>query len=317
LPEAARLNWNFLNSVGLYAAQKILPTDRPWLSIAIWFLVSASALAGIARRRAATAVWTFVALNALVAAFMWTTVVRPGSIIYSTDRPLVAAARVLDAAAGGRLRIALAGDVDLWETLSLGSRLFPQMRPCPAQCIVASIRPLESSAPRDERLVAIDPPSPIHGAPTALYIAPGPTVDAYARDHEVPTEGFVPFAAEDRNATTMIDPPSRGPVVLRAGQTLDVRVRVVNFGSRTLSGPAGNFLPMPVRVGARLSLPDSAREYRGVLDRPIAPGATGYGHVRIGPIDRPGSYTLELGMLQESVAWFDGSTDASVLVEGR
>jgi hypothetical protein len=317
LPEAARLNWNFLNSVGLYAAQKFLPTDQPWLSIAICFLVSVSVLAAIARRCAPTAVWTFVALNALVATFIWTTVVRPGSTIYSIDRPLVAAARALDAVAEGHLRIALAGDVDLWETLSLGARLFPQMRPCPAQCIVASIRPLESSVPRDERLVAIDPPSPIHGAPTALYIAPGPTVDAYARDHEVPSEGFVPLAAEDRNATTTIDPPPRGSVVLRVGQTLDVRVRVVNLGSRTLSGPAGNLLPMPLRVGARLSRPDGSREYRGVLYRPIAPGATGYGHVRIGPIDRPGSYTLELGMLQESVAWFDGGTDTSVLVEDR
>jgi hypothetical protein len=74
---------------------------------------------------------------------------------------------------------------------------------------------------------------------------------------------------------------------------------------------------MPLRVGARLSRPDGSREYRGVLYRPIAPGATGYGHVRIGPIDRPGSYTLELGMLQESVAWFDGGTDTSVLVEDR
>lgn len=317
LPEAARLNWNFLNSVGLYAAQRILPIAQPWLSIAIWFLVSALALVWIARRCATSAVWTFVALNTLVASFVWITVVHPQSIQYSVGRPLIAAVRALDEAAEGRLRVTLAANVDLWEAISLGARLFPQIRPCPGECIVASIRPLEPLPPRDERLVIVDPRSPLSAAPTALYVAPGSALDVYARDHEVPTEGFSPFAPEERNALVTIDPPSRAYVALRTGETAELRVRVVNYGSRTLTGPAGNLLPMPLRIGARLFLPEGAKEYRGILDRPIAPGATGYGHIRIGPIERAGNYRLRLGVLQESVAWFDGSTETDVLVEHR
>jgi hypothetical protein len=317
LPESARLNWNFLNSITLYAAQRILRIDQPWLSIAIWFVVSAYALAWIARRRATSAVWMFVTVNALVASFVWVTLVRPQSIRYSVERPLVAAVRALDEAAQGRLRIAVAGNVDLWEAISLGAKLFPQMRRCPGECIVASIRPLAPPATEDERLVAVDPPSPLRGGPTALYIAPGPALDAYARDHEVPAEGFRPFQPEDRNAGTTIESPSRATLALRKGEAIELRVRVVNYGSRMLTGPAGDLLPMPLRVGARLFLPDRALEYRGVLDRPIAPGATGYGHIRIGPIERAGSYRLRLGMVQETVAWFQGGMETDVLVEDR
>lgn len=317
LPEAARLNWNFLNSVGLYVVQRTFLAAKPWLSIATWFLVSALALLWSARRRATSAVWVFVALNALSASIAWTTVVRPQSIEYSMHRPLVAAARALDQAAEGRLRVTVAADVDLWEAISVGARLFPQMAPCVGECIVASIRPLEPAPPQDEQLVVVDPPSPLGGAPTALYVAPGPALAFYGRDHEIPAEGFSPFAPQERNARVTIDPPPPAHIALRAGEAVELRVRVANDGSRTLTGAAGELLPLPLRLGARLFLPDGVKEYRGTLDRPIAPGTTGFGRIRIGPIERAGNYRLRLGVLQESVAWFNGSTEIDVLVADR
>lgn len=101
------------------------------------------------------------------------------------------------------------------------------------------------------------------------------------------------------------------PASLGAGQTAVVRARVTNLSS--VVWPAGQL----IRLGNHWRRGEEAVRWNdGRTDIPsdIAPGDSVEMHVPVAAPDEPGSYELELDLVQEAVSWFAEAGGTSVRV---
>jgi protein tyrosine phosphatase (PTP) superfamily phosphohydrolase (DUF442 family) len=100
-----------------------------------------------------------------------------------------------------------------------------------------------------------------------------------------------------------IDPPP----ALSLGREAELRFRVTNESPHTIPFRASR--ERGVHLGAILRTPDaprgSALELRdGFVDLDLAPGATAELTLRLPPLDRPGTWSLHVDLVDEQVKWF-------------
>jgi hypothetical protein len=151
----------------------------------------------------------------------------------------------------------------------------------------------------DDRVASASDP------PAGLFVEDGPRSGNYARSHALPSEqDYLPLPAAARLSHVIIGDGEKKTPDIEVGDMRELTVTVENT-SRD-SWPSSQAL-YPVRAGARLlSGPSSWKEARAPLP-PLAPGKTHEVQIRIGPFAQPGKMRVEIGVLQEGVAWFDGS----------
>lgn len=319
LPAAAKANWNFVNSIALYLAQRFVPFIGAWAAIASCFVALMAVLCLCIRHSSRRAVTMYLAFNLAIAAVAWLTTTLPGSRYYAADRRVVEAARAFGATDGNRLCIAFGPGVDAWHRPDVGWRLFPQIAQHDAgrNCAHGTVMPLNSRPLPDTRLVAIERPSPLGtNIPLGLFVKNGLELERFGRTHELPPENaLVPMPDADRQAGVVIENPATAPLLVPAGKPLDLHLRVTNRGTETWSAHDDGLLPYPVLAGAHVGESGEVRwNYRAPLPRSLAPGQSTDVSLRIGPIDRPGDYELHVGIVQEHVAWFAGGIDTTLEV---
>jgi hypothetical protein len=119
------------------------------------------------------------------------------------------------------------------------------------------------------------------------------------------TQDYLPLPPAARLSRIAIDADGAKTVAIETGETRELAVTVEN-ASTDYSWPSSQAL-YPVRAGARrLAGPSSWRETRAPLPR-LKPGETHEVRIVVGPFVEPGKMRIEIGALQEGVAWFDGS----------
>ena len=113
---------------------------------------------------------------------------------------------------------------------------------------------------------------------------------------------------------TAIDPPS----LLRPGETATVRLTVANTSPRTLAHdiPAGRHISIAnhwLRPDGAVEVPDDGR---AILPETLRPDASCQVELQIHAPLEPGSYELEIDLVQERVCWFaeKGSPTARVAI---
>ncbi len=314
-PSVARL-WVFVNAPGLFIARHLIPLDDPWIAIGVAFVVGTSLIWLAARLSAHAAVGLFAACNVLLFGLVWSIVTLPGSEDYAHRRYVVDTARAFATATGEQLCLRLDGGVDVWHRIDLGWRLFPEMRARTegASCTSALIRPLRWKAIPDMRLVAVDRPSPLGGgAPIGLFIANGATLDAFAREYALmPTDALNAVPVDERQIRMQVDRPYVPRLRTQAGDPLYLHVRITNLSKRVFRSADADLLPYPIMAGTRIMVDGKPVNTRVPFPVDLAPGQQADMTIKIGPIDRPGTYPLRIGVVQEFVDWFDGSIETTL-----
>jgi hypothetical protein len=104
-----------------------------------------------------------------------------------------------------------------------------------------------------------------------------------------------------------IELTSRLPRIVNAGEVIEVEARITNDSDFKLSSTA----PYPVRVSYHWLRPDGSVAvydgHRSELIPPLPARATRHYYLRFQIPDEPGSYQLQLALVQEQVRWFDGA----------
>ncbi len=103
---------------------------------------------------------------------------------------------------------------------------------------------------------------------------------------------------------------------LRVGESFTFEVQVTHDGGRmTWPGYFGESGMYAVRAGARIDSLDGGdprNEFRAELPQPLKPGQSATMEMTIGPVRKPGRYTVEIGVLQEGVAWFSPTKTVTI-----
>ncbi len=316
LPPAAKANWNQINSPLLHLSQQLLPKSSAWMAILACFAGASSIIALAWRGSANRARAAFVVLNLAAFATFSSTTTYPGGRYFTGDRQVVGVARAFADGTSDGLCLDLDPALDGWQRTDLGWRLFPQIANVTNGCVRGVIQRLDAPAPADMRFVAVERPSPLpHSAPLALYVTDGPEVEAFASDHALLSiAALAPLAPADRSAKVTLEQPA---LRVETGATLDVRIRVVNGSSLTLTTVDPRVSANPILVGAYVESTNGQMNFRASLPRPIAPAQGIEASLQLGPFDQPGRYAIHVGVVQELVAWFDGGVDTTIEVAAR
>lgn len=316
LPDSAATNWNFINSVTLYLAQRHLPFS-PWFAIAVAFTCVIALLHAALRHSSHLASMSYASLNIAIFAIAWLTITLPGSRHYAHDRHVVEAARAFANATGKPLCATLMPGIDAWHRPDFGWRLAPYLDQSDARsCVPARIQPISAAPPARMRLAAVERGSPLPGSePVGLFVQEGSELVVFSQSRTLPSvTAIAPLASEDRRSDVRIEFPEHPPLVVALGKHLDLQLRVTNLGRSTLSTGEDGLFPYPVLAGAYVRIGTSVLNYRTRLPGSIAPGESTLVGIRIGPINHPGSHPIHAGIVQEHVAWFDGGVDATLVV---
>lgn len=316
LSPAARANWNFVNSIGLYLFHGVAFPDAPWLSIALCFVTLLTVLSLAFLRPGLRGAALYAALQLTLFAAIWSTITWPGSRHYASDRKVVDAVRAFAASGGRDLCVKLAPDVDVWHRTDITWRLFPHIRaPQNSDCIEATISPIRSAHAPDQRLAAFERPSPLgNNVAIGLFLRVGTDFEDFARVVATPPDGALsPSAMEDRSADVVIT--NSLPLRVAVGEPLDIHVRITNRGKHPL--PAiqdAQLLPYPIHLGAQADRGEEHLEYRTEIPVTIAPAQTMDAVIRVGPFDHAGPHALRIGVVQERIAWYEGAASATLEV---
>jgi hypothetical protein len=320
LPPALASRWNHINAIDLFLADLVGPFDDTWISLLACFIVAMLLVHLLAARSATRAVAIIAAINLAIACFAWRTVVWPGNLNRKANRTVIEAAHAFEPATGTPLCIELdPRAVKTWHRVDLGWRLLPQLSthvPAASSCVKAMIRPVRDEPAVGMRLVAAEAPSPVGGSPIGLFVARGAALAAFDRAWPPPPDDAIaPIPVQDRRSEVEILSSHSPELHIDVGTPAYLDIRVVNRGSTAWSRATQAFLPYPVNIGAVAS--DGVHpttNYRNVLPRDIGPGETDIMTLKVGPFRHAGRYTLQVGVVQEHVAWFDGGETLQVVV---
>jgi hypothetical protein len=266
----------------------------------------------------------FAVANVLIAAVGWYTTTLPMSRLYASDRRVVEAARTFEHVTGAPLCVQLSRRVIGWHGIDFRWRLFDRMtdytgRKNEAPCVVATIDYLDGHDPTDfaERLIATERPPPAMHESLGLFVDAGPARELWkSTSPRVRFESFMPLPDDERIAEVTIRQPVK-PSRLSAGDTINVDAHVTNKSMRT-TWPAIQDGPYRIWLGARTFLEGTDKavgEYRARLAKSLAPGEAADVSIVIGPFAKAGRYRVDIGMLQEGVAWFPDRVELDIEVD--
>lgn len=193
----------------------------------------------------------------------------------------------------------------------------------PSDPLVIATRSWGDRAPGFRR-VAAEP----RGMDQALWVAPGPLQrELERRGRLIPADPAAPLLPEAcRSRIARLD--GKGPVRMRSGAGSFLTFRVEHAGRGAAWIPMG-FLESPrgsVRLGAQWFRPGQATPVadafplRGELPRRVRPGEAAEVELAV-HADRadgtplpPGSYVLEVSLVQEGIQWFPWTGDAALRI---
>jgi hypothetical protein len=302
-----------LNIVALYGALVPQPPGRiNWLPLAAYFVGASAMVIFAARHRARLGAAVFIALNLCVAAFFTYKFTLPGRVLYGKIDAVREVMRSLEDATQNRLCIAIASSLSDWRRVDYAARFFDHLDEStsvdPTTCTRGLFKPItQQDADESLALIAVDDRVASASDPAAgLFVEDGPALRTYARSHALlSTQDYLPLPPAARLSRIAIDADGAKTVAIETGETRELAVTVEN-ASTDYSWPSSQAL-YPVRAGARrLAGPSSWRETRAPLPR-LKPGETHEVRIVVGPFVEPGKMRIEIGALQEGVAWFDGS----------
>jgi hypothetical protein len=261
-------------------------------------------------------------LGIATASWIWTTTTQRYSTLYAANRHVVESARAFEAVTGDPLCVTLARRVVGWHGVDLRWRLLPEMADHvdrrSASCVAATVDYLDGRDVDDiaANVIATERPPPAMDQAIGLFVDAGAARDRWrAARPPVPLQSFNPLDESERNASVTL----RGtpPATVKTGQSITVEVDIRNDAKHT-TWPADQDGPKPIWLGGRTFEKDSTTtvgEFRSRIEAGLGPGETTRQSITIGPFGEPGTYRVEIGMLQEAVAWFgeDASFDIRVV----
>jgi hypothetical protein len=302
-----------LNIVALYGA--LVPQTAggiTWLPLAVYFAGASAVVIAATRRKAWLGAAVFIALNLGVAAFFTCKFTLPGRLVYGRIDAVREVVRSFEDTTHERLCISVDSSLSDWRRVDYTARFFDHLAESstidPMRCTHGVFKPITKGGVGESlALIAVDDRvASASDPPAGLFVEDGPRSGNYARSHALPSEqDYLPLPAAARLSHVIIGDGEKKTRDIEVGDVRELVVTVEN-ASRDHSWPSSRALH-PVRVGARLlSGPSSWKEARAPLPR-LAPGETHEVRIRIGPFAEPGKMRIEIGALQEGVAWFEGS----------
>lgn len=215
------------------------------------------------------------------------------------------------AAQGSRpLCIDAGSGVDTWHLITYRLFLWRYLQEDAASCEQGLLLSADAALPFFEegyRAVAMDLRRPL-----LLILPPGERLESMQRGSLIGPWALEALDADARAAA--VEVVSIIPVDITAPLPFHFSVKVRNLSERILlHRTRSNSLKAAVRIGARLVPEDpegDAIELRADLGQPLAPGAVHTAVLTIPKGTAPGRYLLQVGMVNEGVAWF-GCTEAA------
>jgi hypothetical protein len=303
-----------LNIVALYGALVPQPAGRiSWLPIAVYFAGASAVVIAATRRKAWLGAAVFIALNLGVAAFFTCKFTLPGRLAYGRIDAVREVVRSFEDTTHERLCIGVDSSLSDWRRVDYTARFFDHLAESstidPTRCTHGVFKPITKGGVGESlALIAVDDRVARASDPaTGLFVEDGPALRKYARTHALPAEqDYLPLPPAARFSHVAIGDDGAGNTLeIGPGETRELAVTVENT-SQGFAWPSSQS-SYPVRAGARvLSGPSAWKEARAPLPR-LKPGEAHEVRIRIGPFAQPGKARVEIGVLQEGVAWFDGS----------
>lgn len=326
IPQDLTSVWNFVNSPALFLASRLFHAGPALAGIALFFIMGVGLICGlgwIAGRSAAQA--SFLAVNVSLALFGSCAITIPFSRYYSHTRRIADTVLQFEKVTQTPLCITVSGNLDAWSSIDYRWRLFPQVDAQTGNdrhCVRGYVRPITESLLRQPgiRLVEVDPRSPIGVRKTGLFLTKGTALDTWATAQPLlSVDNFVVARPTERRARIAVHPPDE-PVAV--GSRIALAVSVTNESSNSIWGRArgGTY---PIMLGARLDHQGQAAarqdiaEYRAEFSSDVLPGKTTEASLSIGPFEKPGTYRVIVGVLQEGVAWYAGTQQLDIEVISR
>lgn len=313
LPANIASGWNYINAPFLYLAQNYLSFVSAWWAVAACFGVGALAVGVATWKSGRVAIAVFTLTGLAVAAIGWRSQTWHLSRLYSEHRHVIEAANAFEGITGTALCINLARQMVGWHGVDFRWRLLDHMADYRGlddkPCVHAKVDHLKDGAlDSPMRLVATERPPPSMNESVGLFVEPGPALEAWNRRMPaVATDSFYPIPESDRRAEVALLQPS-APVRSRVGSSVTLTVRVTNKSARRWAHIQDG--PYPVWLGARAFEGEATLgEYRARFDHDVAPGESVDVDIAIGPFRKPGTFRINVGVLQEHVAWFPDRID--------
>lgn len=317
-PHPPEDTWVHINILDVYVPF-ILAGGIDWPTIGFYFCVLAFpvySLACFASPR--LAIVLFAAINFGIATFITFDSTLPGNEMREQGRQARNALRDFERSTGTPVCLGIAREIDGWHTVDYQNWLFDRIDGSTVvdrgRCVPGVIASLTKNRPSAERfrLISTDP-----YIPYGLFIQNSAALDIFAAGHALPPADF-PSALPEGERTVKIetlglDEGMRLPV----GKPFTFEVQVTREqGRMTWPGYFGETGMYAVRAGARIDSfgggGDPRNEFRAELPQPLKPGQSATLELTIAPIKKPGRYKLEIGVLQEGVAWFSPTKTVTI-----
>ena len=304
---------NTVNVTALHSAFVVAGSSLNWWFVAGLFLVQCTLVYGLTMYRPAAGILAYAAVGIFLASFFTIKFTVPSRILYNQDRTIVADTSNFESTTGTPLCIAIDQTLSDWYRIDYATRLFRNIDASAivdsSKCAHAFITSLKkpSRSVIGMRLISEESRFSMFGAPVGLFAESGSAVDAYARKHALPAmESLEPLPEKERMAKIIVE-PFRHQIAV--GEPLQLNIHLEHAGAQFVWS-SSNRSPDPILLGARARAPDGSvfsTEYRARLSRVLHPGDTDDVAIEVGPFPEPGNWSIEVGVLQEGIAWFAGT----------
>lgn len=317
LPHPPENFWVHINVLDVYVPF-IMAEGIDWPTIGFYFCLLALpvySVACFASPRLGAVL--FAAINLSIAAFITFDATLPSNELREQGRQARNAVRDFERSTGTPICVGIARQIDGWHTVDYQNWLFDRIDGSTVvdrgRCVPGVIASMTENRPSPERfrLVSTEPYSPY-----GLFVQNSAALDIYAAGHALPPPDFPSALPEGERSSEIETFGLQEGMRLRVGQSFTFDVQVTRGqGRMTWPGYFGETGMHAVRAGARidpLDAGDPHNEFRAELPQPLKPGQSVTVKLTIGPIQKPGRYKIEVGVLQEGVAWFSPTKTVTI-----
>lgn len=316
LPHPPEDFWVHINVLDVYVPF-ILAGGIDWPTIGFYFCLLALPVYSVACFASPRlAALLFAAINLGVATFITVDSTLPSNEMRELGRQARNAVRDFERSTGTPICVGIAREVDGWHTVDYQNWLFDRIDPSTvvdrARCVPGIIASMTQNRPSERfRLVSTDPYRPY-----GLFVQKSAALDIYEAGHALPPADFPSALPEGERSAKIETSGLEEGMQLRVGESFTFEVQVTHDGGRmTWPGYFGESGMYAVRAGARIDSLDGGdprNEFRAELPQPLKPGQSATMEMTIGPVRKPGRYTVEIGVLQEGVAWFSPTKTVTI-----
>lgn len=317
LPHPPEDFWVHINVLDVYVPF-VLAGGIDWPTIGFYFcLLAFSVYSAACFASPKSGALLFAAINLSIAAFITLDSTLPGNELREQGRQARDAVRDFERSTGTPICVGIAREIDGWHTVDYQNWLFDRIDGSTVvdrgRCVPGVVASMTKNRPSPERFRLISTES---YSPYGLFVQKSTALDIYVAGHALPPADF-PSALPEAERSAKIDVFGlEEGMRLRAGQPFTFDVQVTHEqGRMTWPGFFGESGMYAVRAGARIDSLDGGdprNEFRAELPRPLKPGQSQTVKLTIGPIRKPGRYKVEVGALQEGVAWFSPTKTVTI-----